>query len=231
MSTQPDGFQENGDERKVYKLKKALYGLRQAPRAWNNKLNQILQELQFEKCSKEPSFYRREVSENLLVVAVYVDDLFITGTNVAIIDEFKREMSAKFDMSDLGKLTYYLRIEVCQHEGRITLNQRRYALKILEEAGMMMKCNLLNTPMESGLQLRERDRRYMVQEKRGLPSLPTTHKTRFEFLCGSFEPLYARTEGIPQSSNEALSKVSTRHHHSRPEVQPIVNKGTKANRV
>lgn len=48
---QPEGFEKKGKEEKVYKLNKALYGLRQAPRAWNNKLNQILYELQFRKCS------------------------------------------------------------------------------------------------------------------------------------------------------------------------------------
>lgn len=52
---QPDGFEEKGKENKVYKLNKALYGLRQAPQAWNNKLNQILMELQLRKCAKEPS--------------------------------------------------------------------------------------------------------------------------------------------------------------------------------
>lgn len=95
----------------MYKLNKALYGLRQAPRAFNNKrLNQILCELQFKKCSKEPSVYHKTVNGELLVVAVYVDDLFVTGTSVEIIKEFKKNMATKFDMSDLGKLTYYLGI-------------------------------------------------------------------------------------------------------------------------
>ena len=48
--TQPEGFKEKGHEDKVYKLNKALYGLRQAPRAWNNKLNRVLKKLKFEKC-------------------------------------------------------------------------------------------------------------------------------------------------------------------------------------
>lgn len=61
---QPEGFEEKEREDKVYKLNKALYGLRQAPRTWNNKLNQILCELQFEKCSKEQSVYRKEVKGN-----------------------------------------------------------------------------------------------------------------------------------------------------------------------
>lgn len=95
-----------------YKLNKALYGLRQAPRVWNNKLNQILKELKFEKCSKEPSVYRKMIREDLFLIAIYVDDLFVTETNVKVIDVFKREMSSKFEMSDLGRLTYYLGIEV-----------------------------------------------------------------------------------------------------------------------
>ncbi|KAG7538693.1 Zinc finger CCHC-type superfamily [Arabidopsis suecica] len=150
---QPEGFIEKGSEEKVYKLNKALYGLRQAPRAWNNKLNQILKELQFVKCSKEPSVYRKTIGENLnLLVAVYVDDLFVTGTNIKVINRFKDEMASKFEMSDLGKLTYYLGIEVCQYEGGITLTQNRYAKRILEESGMK-DCNLVHIPMDAGLKL------------------------------------------------------------------------------
>ena len=126
--------------------------MRQAPRAWNNKLNQILCELKFEKCSKEPSVYHKTVNGELLVVAVYVYDLFVTSTKTEIIREFKENMATKFDMSDLGKLTYYLGIELCQHENGITLLQRSYASKILEEDGME-KCNPVRTPMEQGLKL------------------------------------------------------------------------------
>ena len=78
--SQPEGFVTNGKENKVYKLKKALYGLRQAPRAWNEKLNKVLGGLNFVKCSKEPALYRKQVHDDLLLVAVYVDDLLITGT-------------------------------------------------------------------------------------------------------------------------------------------------------
>ncbi|CAA7013624.1 unnamed protein product [Microthlaspi erraticum] len=150
--TQPEGFIEKGSEDKVYKLSRALYGLRQAPRAWNDKLNQILRDLQFKRCSKEPSVYRKKVNQETLLLAVYIDDLFVTGTSLIIIEEFKREMSSKFEMSDLGRLTYYLGIEVQQDSEGITLSQRRYAMKILEEAGMM-SCNPVNTPMEAGLKL------------------------------------------------------------------------------
>ena len=154
--SQPEGFEVKGQEHKVYKLKKALYGLRQAPRAWNTKLNGILIEMEFRNCTKELSVYRKMINGHLLVVAVYVDDLFVTGTSKRVIDEFKAMMASKFDMSDLGRLTYYLGIEVNQHSGGITLNQSRYAQKILQEEGMS-QCNPVQTPMEAGLKLSRAD--------------------------------------------------------------------------
>lgn len=137
---QPEGFIVPGEEQKLYKLKKALYGLRQAPRAWNIKLNHILRGLGFKRCSKEPSLYRKEAKQDLLIVVVYVDDLLVTGSSLVAISKFKEEMATKFEMSDLGKLTYYLGIEVLQHNDGITLTQERYVSKILKEAEMG-ECN------------------------------------------------------------------------------------------
>ena len=80
--------------------------------------------------------YRKEENEDLLVVVVYVDDLLITGSSLELILDFKKEMATKFEMSDLGLLTYYLGIEVVQREDGIILKQDRYERKIIEETGM-----------------------------------------------------------------------------------------------
>ena len=80
-------------------------------------MNSILQELQFKKCSKESFVYRKFVNGCLLIVAVYVDYMFVTGTNKKVIAEFKGEMASRFDMSDLGELTYYLGIVVTLPSG------------------------------------------------------------------------------------------------------------------
>lgn len=69
----------------MYKLLKALYGLRQAPRAWYSKLNRCLEGLGFIRCAYEQAVYTRHVGNEVLVVGVYVDDLLVTGTNVAAI--------------------------------------------------------------------------------------------------------------------------------------------------
>lgn len=66
--SQPEGFVINGKVDKVYKLRKALYGLRQAPRAWKEKLNKVLGSLNFVKCSKEPALYRKQVHDDLLLI-------------------------------------------------------------------------------------------------------------------------------------------------------------------
>lgn len=161
---QPEGFIVEGKEDQVYKLNKALYGLKQAPRAWNHKLNQILMELKFVKCSKEPSLYRKGENEDLLIVAVYVDDLLVTRSSLRMILEFKKEVSTKFEMSDLGRLTYYLGIEVLQHENGIILSQERYVNKILEET-KMDGCNAVHIPMCANLKLSKAKEEASIDEK------------------------------------------------------------------
>lgn len=109
-----------------------MYDLKQASRAWNIKLNKILVGLNFHRCSKEPSLYKRQDKTSLMIVVVYVDDLLITGSSLSAINDFKKNIAIEFEMSDLGKLAYYLGIEVHQFDGGITLRQSRYAMKLLE---------------------------------------------------------------------------------------------------
>ncbi|KAJ9557664.1 hypothetical protein OSB04_012278 [Centaurea solstitialis] len=145
--TQPDGFVVKGKEHMVYRLHKALYGLRQAPRAWNTRLDRELKELGFLKCPQEQAVYRFNNSKIILLVGVYVDDLIVTGSSEEQVARFKEKMKQLFEMSDLGHLTYYLGIEVRQTETGIELKQAGYAKKMLQSAGML-DCNSTKTPME-----------------------------------------------------------------------------------
>lgn len=110
--TQPPGFVRDGHEHKVLRLHKALYGLRQAPRAWYAKLDDTLLSLGFQKNKSEHAVYTRGSGNERLLLGVYVDDLIVTGGHTRAIDHFKDEMKAQFQMSDLGRLSYYLGIEV-----------------------------------------------------------------------------------------------------------------------
>lgn len=144
---QPEGYRDKKHPHKVLKLHKALYGLKQAPRAWNSKLDQCLKTLGFEKCPHEHAVYRREQEGHVMIVGVYVDDLILTGANTSTIKQFKEEMKQKFEMSDLGLLSYYLGIEVKQGEKSISICQSGYARNILEKMGMG-DCNPCQIPME-----------------------------------------------------------------------------------
>lgn len=88
----------------------------------------------------------------MLVVGVYVDDLIICGPSVSSIAEFKQQMMKTFSMSDLGLLSYYLGMEVKQGENSITICQKSYSTKILEQCNMT-SCNHTDTPMEQRVKL------------------------------------------------------------------------------
>jgi hypothetical protein len=134
------------------RLRKALYGLRQAPQAWNAKLDSTLKGVGFGQSPHEATIYRRGNRGNTLLVGVYVDDLVITGTKDAEVAAFKEEMKVTFQMSDLGLLSFYLGIEVHQDDSGITLRQTAYAKRVDELAGLT-DCNPALTPMEERLKL------------------------------------------------------------------------------
>jgi hypothetical protein len=148
---QPPGFAIPDKEGKVMRLRKALYGLRQAPRAWNAKLDSTLRRMGFEQSPHEAAVYRWGNGGNVLLVGVYVDDLVITGTKDTEVAAFKEEMNATFQMSDLGPLSY-LGIEVHQDDSGITLRQTAYTKRVVELAGLT-DCNPALTPMEEKLKL------------------------------------------------------------------------------
>ena len=198
---QPPGYVIAGKEQSVLKLRKALYGLRQAPRAWYAKFDDSMASLGFTSSPLEHAVYRRGDKQSFLLVGVYVDDLVITGTSLTEIEEFKRQMCQLFQMSDLGRLSYYLGIEVEQGDGVITLKQQSYAGKILEVAGMS-DCNSCTTPMECRLKL--------IKEDGGKPADATLYRRvigSLRYLVNT-RPDIAHAVGIV---SRFMEKPSTHH--------------------
>ncbi|GKC13618.1 uncharacterized mitochondrial protein-like protein [Tanacetum coccineum] len=106
----------------------------------------------FLQCVHEKAVYRKVSNGEFIIIAVYGDDIFVTGISLDLINEFKRRMTSQFEMSDLGELTYYLGIEVPQGKDCVEIKQERYAMKILKEVGIE-DCNPALCPMEPGLKL------------------------------------------------------------------------------
>jgi len=148
---QPPGFAVPGEDGKVLRLRKVLYRLRQASRALNAKLDATLKEMGFQQSAHEAAMYRRGSGRSVLLVGVYVDDLVIASADAKVV-EFKAAMKQRFDMSDLGLLSFYLGIEVRQSASGISLSQAHYAKRILK-LGDMVGCNSVHTPMEEKLKL------------------------------------------------------------------------------
>ena len=103
---QPPGYINSGKENKVLKLKKALYGLKQAPRAWNTRIDAYFKAHGFMQCPYEHALYTKVQNDDLLFVALYVDDLIFTENNRDMIKKFKSEMTREFEMTDLGLMSY-----------------------------------------------------------------------------------------------------------------------------
>lgn len=132
----PPGFRTK-DKNQVCRLHKSLYGLRQAPRCWFAKLTTALKEYGFVQSVKDYSLFFYKKGPTRLHILIYVDDLLITGTSLAVINEFKDYLSSCFRMKNLGVLKYFLGIEVARNSSGMYLSQRKYTLYIISEMGLL----------------------------------------------------------------------------------------------
>jgi hypothetical protein len=142
---QPEGFMIHDDKSHVCRMKKALYGPKQAPRAWYEKMDGFLMSLGFEKSVVNPNLYYHIVGNKCLILIMYVDDLFLTGSK-RLISKCKQALTSSFEMKDLGMMHYFLGLEVWQRTDEIFLNQGKYTMKILNKFGMT-ECKSMPTPM------------------------------------------------------------------------------------
>ncbi|CAL8095197.1 unnamed protein product [Prunus armeniaca] len=147
------GYVQPGKEKQVYRLKKALYRLKQAPRAWYSRIEAYFAREGFQKCPYEHTLFTKSGEEGkILIVCLYVDDLIYTSNDVAMFNDFKKSMMHEFDMSDLGLMHYFLGIEVVQYSAGIFISQKKYVQEILDRFEMK-DCNSVCTPTEIGLKL------------------------------------------------------------------------------
>lgn len=150
---QPCGYVQKGNEQKVYRLKKALYGLKQAPRAWYSRIEAYFVKEGFEKCEFEHTLFIKTGKEGaILIVSLYVDDLIFTGNNELMFEWFKHSMKSEFDMTDLGKMRYFLGLEVLQRPDGVFISQRKYALEVLRKFEMD-ESNCVQNPIVPGFKL------------------------------------------------------------------------------
>ncbi|RVX11314.1 Retrovirus-related Pol polyprotein from transposon RE2 [Vitis vinifera] len=120
---QPPGFVAQGESGLVCRLRRSLYGLKQSPRAWFSRFSSVVQEFGMLRSSDQDG-----------------------------IQKLKQHLFTHFQTKDLGKLKYFLGIEIAQSSSGVVLSQRKYALDILEETGML-DCKPVDTPMDPNVKL------------------------------------------------------------------------------
>jgi hypothetical protein len=148
---QPQGFEVKDRKSRVYRLKKALDRLKQAPRAWYGRIDSFLTSLGFTKSKADSNLYFKIMNNEPVILLLYVDDLFLTGEE-KLITECKKRLASEFEMKDLSLMHYFLGLEVWQSPERIFLNQGKYTVEILKRFDML-ECKPMNTPMEAKLKL------------------------------------------------------------------------------
>ncbi|KAL9252702.1 Retrovirus-related Pol polyprotein from transposon RE1-like protein, partial [Drosera capensis] len=149
---QPHGFLAQGVTGLVCHLKKSLYGLKQSPRAWFSRFSSALRQFGIARCGLDHSVFHLSspVGKKILLI-VYVDGIIITGDDYEGIVRLKQYLHKQFQTKDLGRLRYFLGIEVARTLKDIFISQRKYVLDTLEEAGMLSKP--INSPMDPNQKL------------------------------------------------------------------------------
>ncbi|GJR50455.1 retrovirus-related pol polyprotein from transposon TNT 1-94 [Tanacetum coccineum] len=144
---QPEGFIDADHPSHVYKLKKALYGSKQAPRAWYDKLSKFLLHNHFNKGTIDLTLFIRCFDDDILVVQVYVDDIIFGSTKPRYTQLFADLMKSCFETSMMGEMMFFLSLQVNQFPRGIFINQSNYVLEILKKYEMETY-DPISTPMK-----------------------------------------------------------------------------------
>lgn len=148
---QPENFVDERYPDKVCKLKKSIYGLKQAGRDWNRKLNEVLINIGFKRCKTDNCLYVKRLDEEFIYIAVYVDDILLSCFSEHVLKSIVNDLNKHVDAVDRGPAKYYLGMEIERDglRGNITIHQEKYVRDLLEK-WKMTECKPAKTPIASG---------------------------------------------------------------------------------
>ncbi|KAK8685819.1 hypothetical protein V6N13_124853 [Hibiscus sabdariffa] len=171
--TQPEGFVTLENARKVCKLQKSIYGLKQASRSWNLRFNEAIQEFGFIRNEDEPCVYKKFSGSIVSFLILYVDDILIIGNDIPTLQSIKTWLSSCFPMKDLGEAAYILGVKIYRDRCRrlLGLSQSTYIDKVLKRFRMEeSKRGFL--PMRHGISLSKEMCPSTPQERERMSQIP-----------------------------------------------------------
>jgi hypothetical protein len=142
----PPGYSVTTGTNEVCKLQRALYGLKQSPRAWFGRFSLAMKKYGFKQSDSDHTLFLKRQQGKVTALIVYVDDMIITGDDREEISRLQRQLASEFEMKNLGGLKYFLGIEVARSNQGIFLSQRKYILDLLFEVGLL-ECKPVDTPI------------------------------------------------------------------------------------
>jgi hypothetical protein len=145
---QPSGFVDPHFPDHVCRLKKSLYDLKQAPRAWFGRFAAHLLSLGFTEAKTDASLFIFHRGTDIVYLLLYVDDIVLTASSDGLLRRTIDALQQEFSMKDLGPLHHFLGLSVTRQHGSMHLSQRHYVLEILERAGMS-DCKPCSTPIDT----------------------------------------------------------------------------------
>ncbi|GJZ61480.1 retrovirus-related pol polyprotein from transposon TNT 1-94 [Tanacetum coccineum] len=133
---QPLGFIDFQKPNYIYKLKKALYGLKLAPKAWYDRLKAFLINDEYLMGMVDNILFTKKLKSHLIIVQIYVDDIIFGFTCQNLCDDFAKIMNDEFEMSMMGELNIFLGLQIKQMEDGLFFNQSKYIMEMSNKFGL-----------------------------------------------------------------------------------------------
>ncbi|KAK8948501.1 hypothetical protein KSP39_PZI005632 [Platanthera zijinensis] len=148
---QPQGFELKGSEHLVCRLKKSIYGLKQASRQWYRKFDQVISAFGFKENVVDQCIYHKVKAGRFIFLVLYVDDILLASSDMGLLQETKAFLSKNFEMKDLGEASFVMGIQIHRDRSRgiLGLSQKAYIDKVLNKYGMK-GCSPGETPISKG---------------------------------------------------------------------------------
>ena len=148
---QPEGFSTKGKEHMVCKLKKSIYGLKQASRQWYLKFNDTITSFGFTENTVDRCIYLKVSGSKFIFLILYVDDILLASSDLGLLHDTKKFLSKNFEMKDMGEATYVIGIEIFRDRSRglLGLSQKAYIDRVLERFNME-NCSDSVAPIQKG---------------------------------------------------------------------------------
>ena len=192
---QPEGFITPGQEQKVCKLQRSIYGLKQASRSWNIRFDDAVKTYGFEQNIDEPCVYKRIIKDKVVFIILYVDDILLIGNNKGTLTEVKEWLANQFQMKDLGEASYVLGIQIIRDRSKksLALSQATYIDKIIKRFAMQnSKKGIL--PFRHGISLSKEQSPKTPQEVEEMGQIPyasAVGSLMYAMLCTRPDICYA----------------------------------------